>query len=132
MSTVVDKRIVEMDFDNDDFESNVKTSLNTLDRLKMSLSGLPAAVDFGGVASVSDSIQNGLTNSFQNVANNVHSIFARIGNTILTDTVLQWKRGIENIIEEASVRQLAAGWNKYAKNKISTNYYGCYKTSWRL
>lgn len=119
MSTVVDKRIVEMDFDNADFESNVKTSLSTLDRLKMSLSGLPATVDFGGVASVSDSIQNGLTNSFQNVANNVHSIFARIGNTILTDTVLQWKRGIENIIEEASVRQLAAGWNKYAEKTKS-------------
>lgn len=119
MSTVVDKRIVEMDFDNSDFESNVKTSLSTLDRLKMSLSGLPASVDFGGVASVSDSIQNGLTNSFQNVANNVHSIFAKIGNTILTDTVLQWKRGIENIIEESSIRQIAAGWSKYAEKTKS-------------
>lgn len=115
MSTVVDKRIVEMDFDNADFEQNVKTSLSTLDRLKMSLSGLPASVDFGGVASVSDSIQNGLTNSFQNVANNVHGIFAKIGNTILTDTVLQWKRGIENIIEEASLKQISAGWSKYAE-----------------
>lgn len=115
MSTVVDKRIVEMDFDNADFESNVKTSLSTLDRLKMSLSGLPASVDFGGVASVSDSIQNGLTNSFQNVAYNVQGIFARIGNTILTDTVLQWKRGIENIIEEASLKQISAGWSKYAE-----------------
>lgn len=119
MSTVVDKRIVEMDFDNADFESNVKTSLSTLDRLKTSLSGLPASVDFGGVAGVSDSIENGLTNSFQNVANNVHSIFARIGNTILTDTVLQWKRGFENIIEESSVKQIAAGWDKYAKKTSS-------------
>lgn len=119
MSTVVDKRIVEMDFDNADFESNVKTSLSTLDRLKMSLGGLPASVDFGGVANVSDTIQNSLTNSFQNVAYNVQGIFSRIGNTILTDTVLQWKRGIENIIEEASVRQLAAGWNKYAEKTKS-------------
>lgn len=119
MSTVVDKRIVEMDFDNSDFESNVKTSLSTLDRLKMALGGLPASVDFGGVASVSDSIQNGLTNSFQNVANNVHGIFAKIGNTILTDTVLQWKRGIENIVEQASIQQIAAGWGKYAEKTSS-------------
>lgn len=119
MSTVVDKRIVEMDFDNADFESNVKTSLSTLDRLKMALGDLPSTAGFGDVSTVADSIQNGLTNSFQNVANNVHGIFAKIGNTILTDTVLQWKRGIENIIEESSVKQIAAGWDKYAKKTSS-------------
>ena len=34
MSTTVDERVVEMRFDNKNFESNVKTSMSTLERLK--------------------------------------------------------------------------------------------------
>ena len=37
MSNVVDSRVVEMRFDNRNFESNVKTSLSTLERLKQAL-----------------------------------------------------------------------------------------------
>lgn len=42
MSEVVDERVVEMRFDNKDFESNVKTSMSTLEKLKQSLK-LPGA-----------------------------------------------------------------------------------------
>ena len=37
MSTTVDQRVVEMRFDNRQFESNVQTSMSTLDKLKRSL-----------------------------------------------------------------------------------------------
>ena len=37
MSTTVDERVVEMRFDNKQFEANVQTSLSTIDRLKRSL-----------------------------------------------------------------------------------------------
>src|SRR5574344_2745827 len=37
MSTTIDQRVVEMQFDNKQFETNVKTSLSTLDTLKQSL-----------------------------------------------------------------------------------------------
>lgn len=37
MSTTVDERIVSMQFDNKNFERNVQTSMNTLDKLKQSL-----------------------------------------------------------------------------------------------
>lgn len=37
MSTTIDSKVVEMRFDNQQFESGVKTSLSTLDRLKQSL-----------------------------------------------------------------------------------------------
>lgn len=37
MSTTIDNRVVEMQFDNKHFEKNVATSLNTLDKLKKSL-----------------------------------------------------------------------------------------------
>ena len=37
MSTEIDKRVVEMRFDNKDFEKNVQKSLTTIDKLKMAL-----------------------------------------------------------------------------------------------
>ena len=37
MSKTVDERVVEMRFDNKQFEQNVQTSLSTLDKLKRSL-----------------------------------------------------------------------------------------------
>lgn len=37
MSTTIDNRVVEMQFDNKNFENNVKTTLGTLDKLKQSL-----------------------------------------------------------------------------------------------
>ena len=37
MSTTVDERVVEMRFDNKQFEANVQTSLSTLEKLKQSL-----------------------------------------------------------------------------------------------
>ena len=37
MSATIDERVVEMRFDNRNFEKNVKTSMSTLDKLKKSL-----------------------------------------------------------------------------------------------
>ena len=37
MSTTVDERVVEMRFDNKQFEHNIQTSLSSLDKLKKSL-----------------------------------------------------------------------------------------------
>lgn len=43
MSKTIDEKIVEMKFDNKNFEANVQQSLSTLDKLKakLNLSGLP-------------------------------------------------------------------------------------------
>ena len=43
MSKTVDERIVSMQFDNKNFESNVKTSMGTLEKLKKSLKLTEAA-----------------------------------------------------------------------------------------
>ena len=47
MSKTVDKKVVEMSFDNRNFEKNVKTSLSTIDKLKSSLnfSGMTKGLD---------------------------------------------------------------------------------------
>ena len=45
MSNVVDQRVVEMRFDNKQFEANVAQSLTTLDKLKKSLNFNGASKD---------------------------------------------------------------------------------------
>ena len=37
MSTTVDQKVVQMQFDNENFEKNVKQSMSTLDKLKSAL-----------------------------------------------------------------------------------------------
>ena len=51
MSTTIDNRVVEMQFDNKHFESNVKTTLGTLDKLKQSLNLLGASKGLENVSS---------------------------------------------------------------------------------
>ena len=68
MSTTIDERVVEMRFDNKQFESNVQTSLSTLDRLKKSLNLSGAAKCFDEIGSASKKVNmNGLANAVESV-----------------------------------------------------------------
>ena len=55
MSTTIDERVVSMQFDNKQFENNVKTSISTLDKLKQSLnlSGASKGLENVGAAAKS-------------------------------------------------------------------------------
>lgn len=68
MSTTIDQRVVEMRFDNKQFEENVKTSMSTLDKLKQSLNFTGASK---GLENISDAVKNfdmsGLSNAIQTV-----------------------------------------------------------------
>lgn len=68
MSTTVDERVVEMRFDNKQFEQNIQTSLSSIDKLKRSLNLEGAAK---GLETVNDAAQkcnmSPLTNSVETV-----------------------------------------------------------------
>ena len=55
MSDTVENRVVEMEFDNKDFEKNVAVSLNTLDKLK-------EALQFSNASKGFTEIQNSIRN----------------------------------------------------------------------
>ena len=68
MSREVDERVVSMQFDNKQFESNVQTSLNTLDKLKQSLNFTGAAKGFENLGSAAKSINfSGLSGAVDTV-----------------------------------------------------------------
>jgi len=101
LSQTIDQKVVEMRFDNKNFESNVKTSLSTLQRLKQALhlkgaskglddissaakkvnmSNLGASVDtvrvkFSALQMVAMSALNNITNSVMQVGKNIVSTF---------------------------------------------------------
>lgn len=56
MSAVVDERVVEMRFNNKDFEQNVKTSMSTLDKLKQKLNLKGASKGFEELGDVSKKV----------------------------------------------------------------------------
>lgn len=53
MSTTIDSRIVEMQFNNREFETNIKTSLSTIDKLKQSLNFTGASKGLENISAVS-------------------------------------------------------------------------------
>ena len=75
MSRTVDERVVSMEFDNKHFENNVKTSLNTLDKLKQSLNLSGAAK---GLENVSAAARGCDLSPISNGAEIVHAKFSAL------------------------------------------------------
>ena len=68
MSATIDSRVVEMRFDNKNFENNVQTSLSTLDKLKNSLNMNGAAKSFEQIDNAAKKVNmSGLGNAVESV-----------------------------------------------------------------
>lgn len=68
MSTTVDSRVVEMRFDNQQFETNVATSMSTLDKLKKSLNLTGAAKGLENINSASKKFDlSGMSNAVDTI-----------------------------------------------------------------
>ena len=96
MSTTVDERVVEMRFDNKQFEQNIQTSLSSLDKLKRSLNLEGAAK---GLETVNDAAQKCNMSPLTNAVETVRVRFSTL--EVMAITALQ------NITNSA----LAAGKN---------------------
>lgn len=119
MSTSIDQRIVEMQFDNGQFERGAKQSIETLDKLDKSLDlresakNLTALSDAGknfsldGVASGIEAVQQKFT------ALEIMGITAlqRITNQAITTG--------ENLVKSLSLDQIAEGFGKYEQKTTS-------------
>ena len=68
MSKTVDQRVVEMRFDNANFEKNVSTSMSTLDKLKKSLKFEDSAKGFENISKAAGRVDmGGLSNGLESV-----------------------------------------------------------------
>ena len=119
MSTSIDERIVEMRFDNQQFENGVKTTLETLNKLKEGLNfdgavkGLSSIASAGGalgLSSIGDSV-SAISEKFSAFEQIAIGALRRIGEQAVATG--------ERLIKDLSVDNIAAGWEKFGEKTTS-------------
>ena len=124
MSKTVDERVVEMRFDNAQFERNVQTSLSTLDKLKNSLklSGASAGIEsVNSAASAASKSSSGLV-GFANAVQMVQMKFSAldvVGIATLTNLTNAALNAGQKLVKSLSIDQITSGWDKFNKKTTS-------------
>ena len=113
MSTTIDDRVVEMRFDNKDFEHNVGQTLSTLDKLKLALN-LPGATK--GLQDVSNAAAKCDLSPLSNAVDNVGRKFSALD--VIAFTALQRitnnvMAAGEKIIRQFTIEPISTGFNEY-------------------
>lgn len=119
MSKTIDEKVVEMRFDNRQFESNVQTSLSTIEKLKKSLDMDGATKGFESIDSAVKKIDiSSLGSAVESVRLKFSAleVIAVAALTNITSSVINTGK---QLISSLSVDQVSAGWDKLAKKTTS-------------
>lgn len=113
MSTVIDNRVVEMEFDNAQFEKGIKTSLKSLEDLKKGLE-LDKAVDsLSNLERAANKFDlSGIQNAVESLQNRF-STLGIIGMTALENITNKAINAGTALMKSLSVDQIASGMKKY-------------------
>lgn len=113
MSTTVDERVVEMRFDNKQFEANVQTSLSTIDRLKRSLNLEGAAK---GLENVNTAAQKCDMTPLTNAVETVKVKFSTLevmAVTALANITNSAVNAAKNIVSALTIDPIKTGFQEY-------------------
>ena len=117
MSASIDERIVQMTFDNGQFEAGAEQSMSTLERLKQALhfdslsDGFTGTVSklssgFASLSGVADSTASGISGFFSRAWEEIKIGFERNIGAELSNK-------LQNLVTGLSTDQIAEGWSKY-------------------
>ena len=115
MSQTVDERIVSMQFDNQQFESGVKQSLSTLDKLKAALKFDKGFED--SVSGINKAVSNVKMDTLGDAVEKVSQKFSAlevVGITALVNITNKAMYAGERLVKSLSIDQITAGFSKYA------------------
>ncbi len=120
MSSSIDQRIVEMQFDNAQFEKGISTSLKSLDNLEKGLKLDGASKGLQSVANAANSMNfDGLQSGIYAVQQKFSTLEV-IGITALQRITNEAISAGETLVKSLSMDQISAGWEKYgAKTKAT-------------
>lgn len=114
MSTMIDERVVSMEFDNSDFERNVKTSMSTLDKLKKKLKFDDTADSFNELEKSSRRVKfNGINEALDATVTKFNT-WAVVGKTAIERITNAAIDAGKTLVKSLSIDQITAGWTKYA------------------
>lgn len=113
MSSTIDERVVEMQFNNKQFEKNAQSTIKTLDSLNKSLDLKNASNSFKDLDKAAKSVDlSDISRSMDQITNKI-SIFGTIGDQVLrnltnraADFAIAWAKDL-------TIGQVQKGWSKY-------------------
>ena len=113
MSKQIDERVVEMRFDNAQFEKNVSTTMSTLEKLKQSLNLTGAAKGFEDINTAVKKVDmNGLANGIDTVSLRFNALY-----TVADQTLRNITNRIEQVIDRTlkmfTIEPVTTGFNEY-------------------
>lgn len=122
MSKTVDERVVSMQFDNKNFESNVKTTMSTLEKLKARLNLFGASK---GLESINAAAKNCNLSPLGNAVDTVNVKFSKLQAAaahVLGDIATRAYRTGESIVKSLTIDPVTTGFNEYElkMNSIQT------------
>lgn len=113
MSTTIDSRVVEMRFDNKQFESNVQTSLSTLDKLKSSLNMNGATKGFEQIDNAAKKVNmSGLGNAVESVRLKFSALEV-MAVTAISNITTQALNTASRIAKEFTIDPIMQGFSEY-------------------
>lgn len=119
MSKTVDERVVEMQFDNRNFERNVNISLSTLEKLKQQLDFSSAVKNFGEVDTAAKKLNFTPISDGLEAVKVKFSAFEVMAVTALANITNSALDTGKRLISSLSVDQITAGWGKLEQKTAS-------------
>ncbi len=113
MADTLDEQVVELRFDNQNFEANVNQSINTIGRLKKSLDLEDAGNSFEMITEAAANCDvEPLGNSLDKIVSKF-SILENAASVALGNIMTQAVNAGVSIVKSMTIDQLSAGWSKY-------------------
>lgn len=113
MSTTVDSRVVEMKFDNRHFESNVSTTMSTLDKLKQRLNLTGASKGLENVGAAAKNIKlGGLGSAAETVGLKFNAMYT-MADQALRNITNRVQQTAENMIKAFTIDPVKTGFQEY-------------------
>lgn len=123
MSNTIEDQVLSMRFDNAQFESGVRTSLTTLEKLKSALKLDKAAEGFTSISKAASSMAlEGIADSLSTISNRF-TVLGTIGDQVIrnvTNKVSALTGQFTSLMTSMSpIGQMSAGWDKYEEKTKS-------------
>lgn len=115
MSQEVDSRVVEMRFDNANFEKNTKQTISTIDRLMEKLQFKGAEKGFEKLDAAAENVDFAAMQTSLDRLESKFSSLNIVATTALVNITNKFVDAGEKLVKSLSIDQVASGWDKYTE-----------------
>lgn len=113
MSRTIEERVVTLQFDNAEFEKNIKHSMSSLDKLEKSLKFKDADEGFKKVNDAAAKTDFNPLIKAQVTVTEGFSAMERVAINVLSSIAIRAEQAGERLVRSLTVDQVSTGWNKY-------------------